>query len=83
MLSTPIPDGDSIDVRSIDTNGNQKRCVYKIVDHRHNGVFNTKKQTQPIIRYFWMDLKRLADFNLIYHEVPDQNSEECRTAIRL
>lgn len=88
VLSTPIPDIESMDFggtivdRTTATNSSQKICAVKTVNHRYDGVFNTKTQAQPFIRYSWITPDRLARFSMIYSAAPDQDSEECRNAIR-
>lgn len=82
VLSTPIPDGDSMDQIQSMCNGNPNRvlCVYTIIDYRRHGAINTKDQRPPSVRHILDRCIHILRHHL-YHLAEDQKCKECQNAM--
>lgn len=91
MSSTPIqefPDsGENLSIQDsfapVCTSDTDVRCFIKTINPRRDGLTfqNTKAQVDSYDRYCKQECGRARRLNLIYKLAPDQNSDDCKTAI--
>lgn len=86
VSSVPIFDGGSSVYQQNLTNctkDSDERCFYKWIDPTHSGAFNTKQQRRPYKRFCIQTCGRAGKYPTIYSYADDQNSDDCKHALRL